>query len=79
MWKKVLINNLKMVKVRLKGTTNYGNKLMNFSNVFCIFLFICCGVFVQCSVANHPPRFLIHGQTEIVLRLKEGNDTPAGK
>lgn len=27
---------------------------------------------------NHPPRFLIDGQTEIVLRLKEGNETPAG-
>ncbi|KAJ1522204.1 hypothetical protein ONE63_002512 [Megalurothrips usitatus] len=28
--------------------------------------------------ANHPPRFLIDGQTEIVLRLKEGNETPVG-
>ncbi|BES92052.1 Cadherin domain [Nesidiocoris tenuis] len=28
---------------------------------------------------NHPPRFLIEGdKTEIVLRLKEGPDTPAG-
>jgi hypothetical protein len=26
-----------------------------------------------------PPRFLIDGQTEIVLRLKEGDATPVGK
>nr|CAD7572448.1 unnamed protein product [Timema californicum] len=29
--------------------------------------------------ANRPPRFLINGQTEIVLRLKEGAETPVGK
>ncbi|KAI4457764.1 fat atypical cadherin-related [Holotrichia oblita] len=28
---------------------------------------------------NRPPRFLIDGQTEIVLRLKEGEETPVGK
>nr|CAD7405632.1 unnamed protein product [Timema cristinae] len=28
--------------------------------------------------ANRPPRFLINGQTEIVLRLKEGAETPVG-
>jgi hypothetical protein len=28
---------------------------------------------------NRPPRFMIDGQTEIVLRLKEGSATPAGK
>ncbi|XP_073991281.1 cadherin 88C isoform X3 [Rhodnius prolixus] len=27
---------------------------------------------------NRPPRFLIDGQTEIVLRLKEGNQSPVG-
>ncbi|GBP37114.1 Cadherin-23 [Eumeta japonica] len=32
---------------------------------------------VQTS-ANRPPRFLIDGQTEIVIRLKEGPDTPPG-
>lgn len=37
-------------------------------------------VSVFSSVAcNRPPRFLIDGQTEIVLRLKEGEDTPVGK
>ncbi|RZF38140.1 hypothetical protein LSTR_LSTR005501 [Laodelphax striatellus] len=29
-------------------------------------------------LANSPPRFLIDGQTEIVLRFKEGKDTPVG-
>lgn len=34
---------------------------------------------IQIVYGNRPPRFLIDGQTEIVLRLKEGNETPAGK
>lgn len=34
--------------------------------------------YIGCVVCNRPPRFLIDGQTEIVLRLKEGNDTPVG-
>lgn len=29
--------------------------------------------------ANRPPRFLIDGQSEIVVRLKEGSETPVGK
>jgi len=28
---------------------------------------------------NRPPRFMIDGQTEIVLRLKEGSATTAGQ
>ncbi|XP_026823898.1 cadherin-23 isoform X2 [Ooceraea biroi] len=32
----------------------------------------------RCSARNNPPRFLIDGQTEIVLRLKEGPETPIG-
>jgi hypothetical protein len=36
--------------------------------------------FVASAVrGNLPPRFLIDGQTEIVLRLKEGAVTPVGK
>ncbi|KAG5318093.1 CAD86 protein, partial [Pseudoatta argentina] len=31
-----------------------------------------------CSARNNPPRFLIDGQTEIVLRLKEESETPIG-
>jgi hypothetical protein len=34
---------------------------------------------VDAAHGNHPPRFLIDGQTEIVLRLKEGAATPVGK
>jgi hypothetical protein len=34
---------------------------------------------VEAAHGNHPPRFLIDGQTEIVLRLKEGAATPVGK
>lgn len=55
--------NLMFKKVRLK------------SNVFTliIFLFVYFNV-VQCS-NNHPPKFLIEGHSEIVLRLKEGPET----
>lgn len=28
---------------------------------------------------NRPPKFLLEGQSEIVLRLKEGPETPIGK
>lgn len=31
-----------------------------------------------CLARNHPPQFLINGQTEIVVRLKEGPETPVG-
>lgn len=34
---------------------------------------------LEVVVANRPPRFLIDGQSEIVVRLKEGPDTPVGK
>ncbi|CAH0391322.1 unnamed protein product [Bemisia tabaci] len=30
------------------------------------------------AAANRPPKFIIDGQTEIVLRLKEGEETPVG-
>ena len=40
----------------------------------CLLLALATGV-----AANHPPRFLIDGQTEIVLRLREGNETPVGE
>lgn len=60
---------MKVRKVRLKNTTK--------CIYFLILYLVCCvkNVFGN----NHPPRFLIHGQTEIVLRLKEGKETPAGK
>ncbi|XP_060803722.1 cadherin-23 [Amyelois transitella] len=33
---------------------------------------------LQIATANRPPRFLIDGQSEIVVRLKEGVETPIG-
>lgn len=41
--------------------------------------FIFAYLLPHCSARNNPPRFLIDGQTEIVLRLKEGPETPIGK
>ncbi|XP_076254709.1 cadherin 88C [Rhynchophorus ferrugineus] len=42
------------------------------SLVFLLLLFEC----LDMVCGNRPPRFLIDGQTEIVLRLKEGDETP---
>ncbi|XP_041988601.1 cadherin-23 isoform X1 [Aricia agestis] len=33
---------------------------------------------LACVAANRPPRFLIDGRSEIVIRLKEGPETPVG-
>ncbi|XP_033230917.1 cadherin-23 isoform X2 [Belonocnema kinseyi] len=44
----------------------------------CFVLFLLAS-FLQPSIArNNPPRFLTDGQTEIILRLKEGPKTPVG-
>ncbi|GLV38052.1 Cadherin 88C [Carabus blaptoides fortunei] len=48
-------------------------RLRHWRWMYVLVLLVCGGV--QC---NRPPRFLIDGQTEIVLRLKEGEDTPVG-
>ncbi|XP_015840656.1 cadherin-23 isoform X2 [Tribolium castaneum] len=53
------------VKVRFKQT----------NLLFVCVIVVCVINSVQC---NRPPRFLINGQTEIVLRLKEGKETPVG-
>ncbi|KAF5272299.1 hypothetical protein FQR65_LT04956 [Abscondita terminalis] len=58
-----------IIKVQLK----YVRVFFNFLCFFCV-LNLCVDV-VSC---NRPPRFLIDGQTEIVLRLKEGDETPVG-
>ncbi|KAB0799063.1 hypothetical protein PPYR_06943 [Photinus pyralis] len=59
------------IKVRLK-----------FSSVFLFFKIVCVLYAFQGCISgvlcNRPPRFLIDGQTEIVIRLKEGSDTPVG-
>lgn len=68
------------VKVRFKLFEH--NNLFRYDSYYLIISIILWCLFqfniksVQC---NRPPRFLIDGQTEIVLRLKEGADTPLGK
>lgn len=61
------------VKIKFKCAT----KQFDNTNLVVIILFLLnfC-VNVHC---NRPPRFLIDGQTEIVLRLREGFETPVGK
>lgn len=46
--------------------------------VACAVLSVVAGL-VGGAAANKPPRFLIDGQTEIVIRLKEGPETPIGE
>ncbi|XP_046962418.1 cadherin-23 isoform X2 [Vanessa cardui] len=54
-------------RVRLKS----GQKIC----IQCVFWLLVC---IQIVSANRPPRFLIDGRSEIVIRLKEGPDTPVG-
>lgn len=62
------------VKIKFKAS----NKPFDVKSFFIIsyILFNICVNYVYC---NKPPRFLIDGQTEIVLRLREGFETPVGK
>lgn len=57
-----------------KKTTWVWGPLVVITQVF----FVICSSELVFGYNNHPPRFLIDGQTEIVLRLKEGKETPAG-
>lgn len=63
-------------KVRLKKTYKLKNKYIistvHFTIILCINF---CVNFVTC---NRPPKFVIEGQSEIVLRLREGAETPVG-
>ncbi|XP_044756938.1 cadherin-23 [Coccinella septempunctata] len=61
------------VKIKFKSARCW--ELGDFWSVLCFLVFLCCVSSVEC---NRPPRFLIDGQTEIVLRLKEGEETPVG-
>jgi len=36
-------------------------------------------IVVQLSAANKPPQFVTDWQTEIIVRLKEGPETPVGE
>lgn len=59
------------VKIKFKSTTNF--------QCFIIVFLVLLNYNVSSVVCNKPPRFLIDGQTEIVLRLKEGEETPVGE
>lgn len=70
-------------KVRLKSEcVNLLNRLASNIIVVVIVCSLCIISRVSCLETrnNRPPRFLIDNQhSEIVLRLKEGPDTPVGK
>lgn len=58
-------------KVRLKGDFLW-------FRLFSWWLLLTSSVVMCNKYPNRPPRFLIDGHSEIVLRLKEGPDTPVG-
>lgn len=60
-------------KVRLKL------KIQNNKIIFNLLVLWLMSVCIKCVQCNRPPRFIIEGHSEIVLRLKEGPDTPVGK
>lgn len=60
-----------VVKVRLKFD---GDLLKRLVVIACILV----NFYARPVKCNRPPRFLIDGQSEIVLRLKEGDETPIG-
>lgn len=60
-------------KVRLKTSPILNNRHFIFS-----ILVICLSLSVDYVVCNRPPKFVIEGQSEIVLRLREGPETPVG-
>lgn len=61
----------KQNKVRLKRRK--GIQILQLSHLIILL------VLLQPIKANRPPRFLIEGQSEIVLRLKESPETEVGK
>jgi len=66
-------NSLKIYKkVRLKSYCAITYK-------FNIILLLIIIVLVKNVYCNRPPRFIIDEQSEIVIRLKEGPETPIGK
>lgn len=67
--KRKITHNRFTIKVRLK-------RLCSLHPTLLIGAFL--SFYIGCVTCNRPPRFLIDGQTEIVLRLKEGDDTPIG-
>nr|XP_023023050.1 cadherin-23 [Leptinotarsa decemlineata] len=61
------------IKIKFKS----GQRL-SFTEICVLVLFFLLGLSVNSSECNRPPRFITDGQTEIVLRLKEGAETPVG-
>lgn len=71
--KKKLFKSKQHKKVRLKSF----DLMLN----LCLIVFIIfnvCIYHVNGNISNRPPRFLIDGHPEIVLRLKEGAENPQG-
>lgn len=59
-------------KVRLKSY-----RMLSVTNI--ILILLCTVNIVNCNERNNPPRFIIDDHhSEIVLRLKEGPETPVG-
>ncbi|XP_057660172.1 cadherin-23 [Diorhabda carinulata] len=61
------------VKIKFKLVNT--SRLCKLSNLVFVLLLFTSVSFVQC---NKPPKFLTDGQTEIVIRLREGAETPVG-
>nr|CAD7402101.1 unnamed protein product [Timema poppensis] len=62
---------------RMRDSSTFKVRLKAESYWQWILLVLLVGLCLEVA-ANRPPRFLINGQTEIVLRLKEGAETPVG-
>lgn len=62
-------------KVRLKCQSVDKHHFISYFYLTLLIVISCC---VKSAWCNRPPKFLIEGQTEIVLRLKEGDETPVG-
>lgn len=73
------------MKVRLKVTETVKRRCGQRSWTRSAFLALVCVLGLVGSVRaagngmNRPPKFLLEGQSEIVLRLKEGAETPVGE
>lgn len=73
--------SLEYKKVRLKVTTTIERRSSPAVLEFVVFLAV-FGLLSHVTTAlgvNRPPKFLLEGQSEIVLRLKEGPETPVGE
>lgn len=65
----------KKVRLKMTATIKWTSSLFLALMVF-MYIF---GMVMATRGVNRPPKFLLEGQSEIVLRLKEGPETPIGK